>query len=186
MRNLTIKLKLILLFVLIKILPLLLIAFIAYEGAIKLDEYVQNSTRYLFNKNKEIILNTANASIEDSIKNLDKKSQLSLERLSYELANKVADFLYERDKDILFLSNIDLSQKTLESFYKTKQREIIIHEKYQYNYKTNIWESTQKPEKTIRENKTALLEDNKKEFNYTDPLELSKKKYSNIQRDKLF
>ncbi|QKJ22569.1 ATP-binding protein [Poseidonibacter lekithochrous] len=175
MKNLTIKLKLILLFVLIKILPLLLIAFIAYEGAIKLDEYVQNSTRYLFNKNKEIILNTANASIEDSIKNLDKKSQLSLERLSYELANKVADFLYERDKDILFLSNIDLSQRTLESFYKTKQREIIVHEKYQYNYKTNVWESTQKPQKTIRENKVALLEDNKKEFNYTDPLELSKK-----------
>lgn len=175
MGKITIKLKLILLFVLIKILPLLLIAFIAYEGAIKLDNYVQKSTRYLFNKNKEIILNTANASIEDSIKNLDKKSQLSLERLSYELANKVADFLYERDKDILFLSNIDLSQKIINSFYNAKQREIISHEKYQYNYKTDAWESTKEPKKELRDKRTALLEDNKKEFNYTDPLQLNKK-----------
>ena len=175
MGNLTIKLKLILLFILIKILPLLLIAFIAYEGAIKLDEYVQNSTRYLFNKNKEIILNTANASIEDSIKNLDKKSQLSLERLSYELANKVAEFLYERDKDILFLSNINLSQKTINSFYNAKIRDIITHEKYQYNYKTDSWESSNKPQREERNNKPILLEDNKKEFNYTDPLKLNKK-----------
>ena len=108
MKDLTIKVKLILLFVAIKVVPLLFIVYIVYTGAIKLEEYIQDSTRFLSNKNKEIVLNTANASIEDSIKNLDKKSQYAIERLSFEIANSVAQFLYERDRDILFLSKINI------------------------------------------------------------------------------
>lgn len=175
MKNFTIKIKLILIFIIIKILPLLFIVYIAYNGAIKLEEYVQDSTRYLFNKNKEIILNTANASIEDSIKNLDKKSQYALERLSFEIAHNVADFLYERDKDILFLSKLDLNNEILKKFYKSKNRDIIIHEKYIYDDKKNKWVSSNKPIKIIRENKESKLGENQREFNYTDPLILEKK-----------
>ncbi|MGB5792888.1 MAG: sensor histidine kinase, partial [Poseidonibacter sp.] len=126
MKNLSIKIKLIVIFIFIKVIPLLIISFIAYEGVIKLENYLQESTRYLFNKNKEIVLNTANASIEDSIKNLDKKSQLSLERLSFEISKNVASFLYERDKDILFLSKVDLNQKVLSKFNEVKTRDIIV------------------------------------------------------------
>jgi nitrogen fixation/metabolism regulation signal transduction histidine kinase len=68
MKNLSIRIKLIIIFILIKVLPLLLIAYIAYEGVQKLDEYLTKSTKFLFNQSKEIIINTANASIEDSIK----------------------------------------------------------------------------------------------------------------------
>lgn len=120
MKNLSIKLKLILLFILIKILPLILILTIVYIGITKLQTYIEESTKYQFNTNKEIILKTADASIEDSIKNLDEKSKVSLERISYEIANKVADFLYERDRDILFLSKIDLNEKILKEFLKVK------------------------------------------------------------------
>ncbi|PKI81531.1 two-component sensor histidine kinase, partial [Malaciobacter halophilus] len=160
MKNITIKAKLILIFILIKVIPLLLIAYIAYEGVVKLDEYLRNSTKYLFNQSKEIILNTANESIGDSVKNLDKKSQLSIERLTFEIANKVADFLYERDKDLLFLSNISLNEKILKEFYKSKQREIIVHEKYYYDERTNSWKRDKKRiNKKIREEK-AQLKDN--------------------------
>ncbi|MFY9074901.1 sensor histidine kinase, partial [Malaciobacter mytili] len=119
MKSITIKTKLILLFILIKVIPLLLIAYISYEGVLKLDEYLRSSTKFLFNQSKEIILNTANESIEDSVKNLDKKSQLAIERLSYEIAKNVANFLYERDKDILFLSKLNLNQKIIEDFYNS-------------------------------------------------------------------
>ena len=175
MKNLTIKLKLILLFIVIKIIPLLLIAYIAYSGAIGLESYVQESTRFLFNKNKEIVLNTANASIEDSIKNLDKKSQYSLERFSFDVANSVAQFLYERDKDLLFLSKLNINNDVLENFYNTKQKEIIVHEPYIYDEQTNNWVSTQTLNKTKRDKTTADLKDNEKEFNFTDPVNFSKK-----------
>ena len=175
MKNLTIKFKLILLFIVIKIIPLLLIAYIAYAGAIGLESYVQESTRFLFNKNKEIVLNTANASIEDSIKNLDKKSQYSLERFSFDIANNIAEFLYERDSDILFLSKLDLNSQTIDSFYTNKKKSIIIHEPYIYEEQTNNWVSTQNLEKIQRDKTTADLKDNEKEFNYTDPVQYKTK-----------
>lgn len=175
MKNITIKTKLILLFILIKVIPLLLISYIAYKGALKLEEYLQDSTRYLANQNKEIILNTADLSINDSIENLDKKSQLALERLSFEIANKVAEFLYERDKDILFLSNLEPTQKTLESFYKNKIKDILVHEDYIYDENTHTWKSSNKPQKFTKEDTKATLKDNEKEFNYTNPLNLEKK-----------
>ncbi|MFY9090063.1 ATP-binding protein [Arcobacter aquimarinus] len=175
MKNMSIRIKLILLFVIIKVLPLLLIAYIAYKGAIELEKYVQDSTRFLNNQNKEIILNTANASIEDSIKNLDLKSQFTLERFSFEIANQVADFLYERDKDLLFLSKTNINDNILKDFYNSKTKDIIIHEDYVYDEKTNTWISTKAPTKEEREIKKAQLKDNEREFNFTDPLNFEKK-----------
>ena len=52
MKNLSIKIKLIIIFILIKILPLLVIAYIAYEGVVKLDNYLTSSTSFLFNQSK--------------------------------------------------------------------------------------------------------------------------------------
>ncbi|SKB78156.1 hypothetical protein SAMN06295997_1431, partial [Malaciobacter marinus] len=159
MKNITIKAKLILLFIFIKVIPLLLLAYISYEGVIKLDEYLKNSTKYLYNQSKEIILNTANASIDDSVKNLDKKSQLAIERLSFEIAKNVADFLYERDKDILFLSNIPLNKDILKEFYKSKQREIIVNGKYYYNEKKQRWETKKEKERIKPQERKAQLKD---------------------------
>ncbi|MCP4970009.1 MAG: HAMP domain-containing histidine kinase [Arcobacter sp.] len=177
MKNLSIKIKLIIIFILIKIIPLFIIAYIAYEGVLKLDEYLKKNTSFLFNQNKEIIINTANASINDSIQNLDKKSQLSLERISYEIANNVAEFLYQRDEDILFLSKLNINQKTLEDFYKSKHRNIIVHDKYTYSYEKKKWISSIDLKKLNSEEvlKKADLEDNKKEFNFTNPIKLKRK-----------
>jgi len=169
MKNFSIKFKLIVIFILIKIIPLLLIAYIAYEGALKLDNYLNSSTKYLFDKSKEIILATANESIDDSVKNLDKKSQLSLERLSLEIASNVASFLYERDKDVLFLSELNIDQKVLDSFYRSKNKDIIIHDDYYYDEKDKKWKSKEKVKQFTRDSKKAALEDNEKEFNFTDP-----------------
>ncbi|RXJ88701.1 hypothetical protein CRV01_08715 [Arcobacter sp. CECT 8983] len=175
MKNISIRVKLILLFILIKIIPLFIVIFIAYEGIISLERYLNDNRKNLFNENKEIILNTANKSIEDSIKYLDKKTQLSLERLSFEIANKVADFLYERDKDLLFLSKIDINQEILKNFYDVKNRDIILQEEYIYDDKNKKWTPKNKRQKIQREVTTATLKDNEKNFNYTDPIELKKK-----------
>ena len=175
MKNLSIKVKLIALFVLIKIIPLLIISFIAFMGVQKLDEYFLDSTEKLFLDNKKIIKETADNAINDSIKALDKKSQLFLERISYEIANNVANFLYERDSDILFLSKIQMNQEILENFYKSKSREIIIHDDYFYDDKTNNWITNEELKSVNREIKVAELKDNEKEFNFIDPLNIKKR-----------
>ncbi|WP_419777465.1 ATP-binding protein [Malaciobacter marinus] len=176
MKNLSIKIKLILLFIIIKVVPLLLISYIAFIGIIKLDKYFSSSTKELFLENKQIISNTANKAISDSIEMLDKKSQQSIERLSFEIAKNVASFLYQRDEDILFLSKIKLDQKVLSDFYKSKQREIIVHGKYYYDEKSKRWESSKRIKSIKRQQRKAQLKDNEKEFNYTDPKELKRVK----------
>ena len=176
MKNFSIKTKLILIFILIKIIPLLLVSYIAYEGVLKLDKYLNDNTTSLFAQSKKIILNTADKSIEDSIKNLDKKSQLALERLSLEVANNIAQFLYQRDEDVLFLSKLQLSQEVLESFYNTKKRDIIIHGDYEFNDETKSWELKEKTQIKEQRELKAKLKDNSREFNFTDPLNLKTKK----------
>ncbi|MCG3678037.1 HAMP domain-containing histidine kinase [Aliarcobacter butzleri] len=175
MKNLSIKIKLIIIFTLIKIIPLLFVSYIAYEGILKLEQYLNKSTNFLYNQSKEIISNTANASIEDSIKNLDKKSQESLERLSNEIALNIANFLYERDKDLILLSKLELNQKVLDSFFEAKTKEITIHDEYYYDNETNSYKTKEEIKKVERDKKTANLKDNEKEFNYIDPIDFKTK-----------
>jgi len=164
MKNFKIKTKLILLFVIIKVLPLLLLSYIAIEGAKNLNTYFEETTKDTFAKSKNIIETTATTAISDSVKALDKKSQFTLERLSYEAANNVASFLYERDKDLLFLSSLDINDKILNNFRKIKTAKIATHTKYIYNNTTNSWELIQENNNNI-EKSSSSLKDNAKEYN---------------------
>ncbi|MDH1975103.1 sensor histidine kinase [Aliarcobacter butzleri] len=175
MKNLSIKIKLIIIFILIKIIPLLFVSYIAYEGILKLEQYLNKSTNFLYNQSKEVISNTANASIEDSIKILDKKSQESLEKLSNEIALNIANFLYERDRDLILLSKLELNQKVLNSFFEAKTKEITIHDEYYYDNETNSYKTKEEIKEVERDKKTANLKDNEKEFNYIDPIDFKTK-----------
>lgn len=175
MKNLSIKIKLIIIFILIKIIPLLFVSYIAYEGILKLEQYLNKSTNFLYNQSKEVISNTANASIEDSIKILDKKSQESLEKLSNEIALNIANFLYERDRDLILLSKLELNQKVLDSFFEAKTKEITIHDEYYYDNETNSYKTKEEIKEVERDKKTANLKDNEKEFNYIDPSDFKTK-----------
>lgn len=176
MQNFGIKFKLILLFLLFKVIPVVIISFVAIEGALELKKYFETNTKTLFEQNKKLIDSTANIAIEDSIKALDKTSQTSIEKLSVTLASRVADFLYERDRDILFLSSIDINQKNIESFFNTKTKPIVIHEDYNYDENNKKWISTGAPKSyTSRKTDKAQVKDNEKEFHFVDPLTLRTK-----------
>lgn len=164
MNNLKIKTKLILLFIVIKVIPLLVLSYIAIEGAKDLNRYFEQTTKSTFETSKDIITKTATTAVSDSVKALDKKSQLTLERLTYEIANNVALFLYERDKDLLFLSSLSIDDKVLQDFLKIKTSPVVEHEKYSYNETTNRWKTT-KAQKVHSLKVEANLKDNEKEFN---------------------
>lgn len=179
MNKFGIKIKLIILFTFMKVIPLILIAYIAIIGAQHLSDYFNIHTQTLLTQNKDILKTTTSNTIDDSIKALDKKSQQSIEKLSLSLAVRVADFLYERDKDIIFLSKLPLEnngQQILNNFFTTKTKRLIIHEDYIYDEKNKKWISSQLPKPTVkRDLTTALLKDNQKEFHYIDPIKLKTK-----------
>ena len=172
-----IKLKLIILFVLVKIIPVVLILYIALLGTKQLNNYLDEHTEKIFNENSSILDKTINSAINDSIKYLDKKSQNSIEKMTYQVAKNISDFLYERDDDILLLSKLELNQKTLNTFYKSKKRNIVKTEAYLYNEKKFLWESTNKANLDDYKYEKADLKDNEKEFNLINPKDI---KYTSI------
>jgi nitrogen fixation/metabolism regulation signal transduction histidine kinase len=160
----SIKFKLIILFILIKVIPIIIIAYIAIQGAFALNNYFDANTKTLFNKSKSIIETTANNAISDSIKSLDEKSQENLEKMSAILASSVASFLYERNSDLIFLANSTINQKNIDSFYKSKYKNIMTHDKYKYNEATNTWEEKEKTS-SLDSHTKADNKENERKFN---------------------
>ena len=161
----SIKLKLIVLFVLIKVIPIIIIAYLAIQGAMQLNDYFTQNTKETTANTKNVLKLTAQSAIDDSVRALDKKSQENLEKLSAMLASSVADFLYERDKDVLFLSTISINQTNLENFFLAKNRKVLIHDKYTYNEKTKVWEDKNNLIENEKEEAFANNKDNSREFN---------------------
>ncbi len=188
----SVKLKLIVLFIIIKLIPLLLITYIAIKGSLKLNEYFNSNTKTLYEETKNIIKSTSEEAISNSIKSLDKKSQKNLEKISALLAKNIASFLYERDKDLLFLSQTPINQKILQAFFNSKTRAIIIEDEYFYNDKTNKWE---KKEAKIKEKQEkAINKYNINKFNIIQKANFKKKiiplykeiTYFNLQGKELY
>jgi signal transduction histidine kinase len=163
------------------VIPLLILTYIAIVGVQEIGDVFYKNSQEIVKSGDNLVKETADTAIKDSIKALDKTSQNSLEKLTKQLANSIADFLYERDKDILFLSNIDINKNTLKSFYDNKQRDIIINPEYKYDDKSNSW-VTDKNIIIGQKESSANLKDNQKEFHH-NPKKVFDKKYIPLYKE---
>lgn len=66
------------------------------------------------------------SAVEDSVRGLDEKATQAIELRTRELAQRIAAFLYERDQDILHLSNTQLNPDTFLAVYKAHNRDVIV------------------------------------------------------------
>ncbi|MDR2456859.1 MAG: hybrid sensor histidine kinase/response regulator, partial [Deltaproteobacteria bacterium] len=99
--------KLIIIFLLVKVLPLILLAAIAWRQVT-----IQGDTL------KDI-------SVKDSSDALHDIAVENIERMSTSLAANVASFLYDRDDDLRFLAKSDLTEATLKAFIESKTGRLI-------------------------------------------------------------
>jgi diguanylate cyclase (GGDEF)-like protein len=162
-KNYSIKLKLIIIFIVFKVLPLILLAAIGIFSFLKIDKLLEQSSKNIIKQTQSSIQNTTKTAILDSIDALDKKSQSVLEDKSVMIANEVADFLKNIDKDIIFLSKLEINNKTIQSFYAQKMGEVFVPSKYTYNEITNKW-VTDADQRVKISTQTAQLKDNSREF----------------------
>ncbi|MEA3289430.1 MAG: ATP-binding protein [Campylobacterota bacterium] len=174
LKNMGIKAKLILLFIFLKVLPLILLGYFSIIGIQNGGDIFMESIQKSFEQNKLLLKDVANKSIDDSIIALDKSAQDSLERLTVTKANQIAEFLYERDADLLFLSTQQPSNNLFSNFFDSKQKTVIVSPKYIYDEKNSIWikkENINKKEDRI----IVPLEENRKDFSFHDFKEIEKK-----------
>jgi len=117
-----IRTKLISLFVLIKVLPLCLLALLAWEGVNHLGRSLSDETDKLAGEVKSTVTEMSAAFSKESVKALDDRAREELERLTTDTARAVADFLYDRDRDVLLAARLEPSKALYQSFLDTRTR----------------------------------------------------------------
>ncbi len=172
--NYSIKTKLLFVFIVFKVLPLIILSSIVLFSFLEIRGLLKESSTSIIKESRNAIVKTTNLTILDSIVALDKKSQEMIEHKTYEIANRVAEFLKQRDEDILFLSEQTINKELLQKFYNRKNAEVHIATQYYFNKKQDKW-IPKKTHEYIQNNEVALLKDNEKEFHKIEPTQIDKK-----------
>ena len=117
------RLKLIIIFLLVKIIPIILLALIAWRQFTILG----NDLRDISISDSSVALN--NSAIEN------------IERMTTDTANRVADFLYARDDDILYLSKTVPTEENFRDFSESKTANVVQNDEWRLSNDGSTWES---------------------------------------------
>ena len=136
-----IRSKLIALFVAIKVLPLILLAYFAWQGVKRLGHSLSQETEYLADEVKTTVADMSARFAKESVRALDDRAREELERLTTDTARAVADFLYDRDRDILLVATLPAHEKQYQQFLDTRTRYTTPTGKWQLTADGQAWES---------------------------------------------
>ncbi len=112
--------KLILLFVVIKVVPLILIALVAWYQAVELGNEMRSRTENIADRAVEELSDAGALAVADAVKALDDRATDEIERMTTDAAQNLATFLYARDDDLRFLSTLEPSEKIFKNFLASK------------------------------------------------------------------
>ncbi len=159
--------KLILIFVAIKVVPLVLLAGYAWQAAQGLGEGVSSRGVEMADAMRDTQRQTGKMAIDDAVRALDERSREAIEALTTSLARQVADFLHERDADVLRAADLEPSEKEYQRFLAGHQRELYEHGRYVPSADGKSWVPENSPfaENPVR----PPLPDNAKDFHTREP-----------------
>ncbi len=160
--------KLISIFVLIKVVPLLLLAWFAWYTAQSLGKDVTSKVGVMADNTLTTIQEIGKTVTDDSIRALDLRSREAIEALTTDTARKIADFLYDRDRDIRLAAGLAPSEENFRRFLGERSRPIYQHGPWKVSADGSKWE----PEKAVSQEVSVtrpILEDNAKDFHIRPP-----------------
>ncbi|MEY4438793.1 MAG: hypothetical protein RIQ36_257 [Pseudomonadota bacterium] len=117
-----IRSKLIALFVVIKVLPLIMLAYFAWQGVEQLGQSLSQETEQLADEVKTTVADMSSRFVKESVQALNDRAREELERLTTDTARAVADFLYDRDRDILLVATLPQNEHQYQQFLDTRTR----------------------------------------------------------------
>ena len=141
-----IRSKLIALFVVIKVVPLILLAYLAWQGVEQLGLSLSQETEQLAEEVRSTVTDMGTRFAKASVQALDDRAREDLERLTTDTARAVADFLYDRDHDILLAATLPINAQQYQKFLDTRTRFITQPGTWKLAADGQSWEAEQKPE----------------------------------------
>ena len=160
--------KLIGIFVLIKVVPLLLLAGFAWYATSQLGEDVSAKAGSMADAMLSTIKTVGKTVTDDSIRALDVRSREAIEALTTDAAKEIASFLHDRDADIRQAAGLEPSEAAFRRFLNERSRAIYQHGPWKLADDGKSWV----PEQAItREAKVTrpILPDNAKDFHARPP-----------------
>ncbi|MDR1429775.1 MAG: response regulator [Spirochaetaceae bacterium] len=131
--------KLILIFVIIKVIPLLLLTVLAWRQAHNLGGELSRRTRSLIEEADNSLTTMGNLAVEDSVAALNALATEQIERTSTDLARRVADFLYERDNDILYAASLEPGETSYRNFLAHRSRPVVKQREWALSEDNKSW-----------------------------------------------
>lgn len=160
--------KLIAIFVLIKVVPLVLLAWFAWHAAQQLGDEVSSRAAEMADNMLDSIKSVGKTVTDDSIRALDLRSREAIESMTTDAAKEIADFLYDRDRDIRQAATLETTEAAFRRFLSERNRPLYQHGPWKLAEDGKAWV----PEKLIqREAKVtrAILPDNARDFHARPP-----------------
>ncbi len=160
--------KLIAIFVLIKVVPLVLLAWFAWHATSQLGGDVSEKAGSMADTMLDTMKSIGKTVTDDSIRALDLRSREAIEALTTDTAKEIATFLYDRDIDIRQAASLDPSEASFRRFLHERQRNIYRHAAWKLAEDGKSWV----PETPVaREAKVTrpILPDNAKDFHARPP-----------------
>lgn len=124
--NLSFRLKILISFFIVGVLPIAALGIAAYKTFDKIEEKAVKEIAAKGKKSISFASEIGDYAIDQAAEALDIKVIESVESRAVDLSNRIADFLYERDNDILMLSKNVPSADFYLNFYNTSNRDIIV------------------------------------------------------------
>ena len=162
-----IRTKLIVIFVAIKVIPLVLLAWYAWQAVQGLSEDVSSRAMQMAEAMRTTQQQTGKTANDDAVRALDERSREAIESLTTNVARQVADFLYDRDKDILRAALLEPAEATYRRFLSGHNRELFGHGPYLLAADGKSWV----PAETFKDDNPVRppLNDNAKDFHTRPP-----------------
>ncbi len=118
--------KMIVSFLFVSILPLVILGYVASQNLERVGFEAVESAERMGQGSLQAAENLGAMAIKDSVEALDEKSTEAIELRTVELAQRIADFLYERDKDILHLASVQPSPSWYLQIYQSARKDVIL------------------------------------------------------------
>jgi len=144
--------KLVVIFLIICIVPLILLTFVALRQFVVLSNHLSG----IATKNAASALNSI--------------ATENIERLTTDTARSLADFLYARDNDILYISGINPTEENYRRFVESKQGRVISQGEWALAADGKAWKETGEPKQAPAGGKSSNVENNDMDgFSYRYP-----------------
>jgi diguanylate cyclase (GGDEF)-like protein len=164
----SVRTRLILVFIAIKVVPLVLLVWIAWSQTQKTAGNLQQHIGTLVTTANDAIHQVGETAIDDAVNALDARATEEIERLTTDTANRVAAFLYGRDADVLYVATLPPNAEAYRNFVEKERARLVEHGKWRLNQDQMEWE----PETTRMEDAHPVSpgsRDNVNNFHYRRP-----------------